>query len=211
MHPTHRFPEAMRASCRRIAIHVAVIGVHLVAWLVCFHGAVPAWRAAPVVGSQPPDRLRVRLLPTALPASSRAPAVRPTRARRPNRVRRHASPRLPASPVPMATVREPAMAPPATVPDYVAGGGLLRSGAPAPAVQLPGSANPVVQGFHMVDPRMQGIGGAVRKLQALFGVADAHCVDVEVWRGMPPAEQLARHISSDDVERTAERYHCGPG
>jgi len=42
-------------------------------------------------------------------------------------------------------------------------------------------------------------------------VVDPHCMDVEVWRGMTPAEQLARHISSTDVERTAERYHCGPG
>ena len=92
------------------------------------------------------------------------------------------------------------------------GGGLLQGGTSAPPpVRLPGSASAIVQGFHMVDPSMQGIGGAVRTLQALFGVADPHCVDVEVWRGMTVAEQLARHISATDVERTAERYHCGPG
>ncbi len=78
-------------------------------------------------------------------------------------------------------------------------------------VRLPGSSTPIVDGFRMVDPRMQGVGGAVRMVQALFGVVDPHCMDVEVWRGMTPAEQLARHISSTDVERTAERYHCGPG
>lgn len=100
----------------------------------------------------------------------------------------------------------------AEAPDYVAGGNLLRRAMPTPRpIRLPGSSTPIVQGFHMVDPRMQGVGGAVRMVQALFGVVDPHCVDVEVWRGMTPAEQSVRHIRSTDVERTAERYHCGPG
>lgn len=213
MQPTRPLPVAMRASSRRIAIHVAVIGVHLMAWLACFHGTVPAWRAAAAGAEHPsPDRLRIRLVPIASPVSPRTPMVRPTRARRPSREHRLAT-RTPANlpaPAPVVPARGPMLASPA--PDYVAGGDLLQGGASAPPpVRLPGSATPIVQGFHMVDPRMQGIGGAVRALQALLGVADPHCVDVEVWRGMTVAEQLARHISAADIERTAEQYHCGPG
>ena len=211
MHPTRHLPEAMRDSCRRIAIHAAVISVHLVAWLVCFHGTVPAWRAAPTGSSQLSNPLKIRLLAIAFPVLPHAPAVRPTRSRRPSRVHRHASARPPVSSVPMASMSAPATAPSVAVSDYVPGGGRLQGSASPPPVRLPGSGTPVMQGFRMVDPRMQGVGGAVRTLQTLFGVVDPHCVDVEVWRGMTVAEQLARHISSDDVERTAERYHCGPG
>jgi hypothetical protein len=44
----------------------------------------------------------------------------------------------------------------------------------------------------------------------LFGVPDRHCVDVEAWRGMTEREQLERHVSLAQVERTAQEYHCGP-
>ena len=203
----------MRPSSRRIAIHVAVIGVHLVAWLACFHGIPRAWQPATLSRHLPSKRLTLRLLTVvAAPASPRLPSPRPS-------TRRHTQPRsLIASPQPTPLPATPpaqersAITSIADTPGYVAGGNLLRGGMPMPRpVLLPGAATPIVQGFHMVDPRMQGIGGAVRTLQALLGVADPHCVDVEVWRGMTVAEQLARHISSTDVERTAERYHCGPG
>ena len=63
----------------------------------------------------------------------------------------------------------------------------------------------------MADPRMQGVAGVARTLQALFGVTDRHCVDVEAWRGMTERERLERHVSLAQMERTAQEYHCGPG
>lgn len=212
MRQHRRISDVMQVSGRRIAIHVAVIGVHLAAWLVCFHGTVPEWRSARTPISQRPDRLRVRLVPAALaPARmARATHAHPAHA---VRAQLRIKPAPVTSPTPALPTHERVMMSPGpTVPDYVAGGGLLHGRSPTSAtVRLPGSATPIVQGFHMTDPRMQGIGGAVRTLQAMFGVTDPHCVDVEVWRGMTPVEQLARHISASDVERTAQEYHCGPG
>ncbi|MEP7187039.1 MAG: hypothetical protein ABI767_14505 [Rhodanobacter sp.] len=69
---------------------------------------------------------------------------------------------------------------------------------------------PIVKGLRMIDPRMQGIGGAVGKLQTVFGVPDPHCVDVDVWRGMSVQELLDRHMSPSPVEATAQEYGCGP-
>ncbi|MFS6674158.1 hypothetical protein, partial [Staphylococcus aureus] len=64
--------------------------------------------------------------------------------------------------------------------------------------------------LQMVDPKMQGIAGAVRTVQRLFGVPDSHCVDVDAWRGMTVGERIARHIDDARIEETAARYHCGP-
>jgi len=203
----------VRASGRRIAIHVAVIGVHLVAWLACFHGGTRVWQPPAISRHTPSPQLILRLLTVvAAPAPPKLPSPHPP-------IQRHRQARsvvTPPKPTPLpaaSPAREPsASAITADAPNYVAGGNLLRGGMPAPrAVPLPGSSTPVVQGFRMVDPRMQGVAGAVRAVQAMLGVVDPHCVDVEVWRGMTPVEQLARHISSTDIERTAECYHCGPG
>ena len=214
--PNPRPRLALLASSRRIAIHVAVIGVHLVAWLVCFHGNARSWRPAASPHAQPSARLTIRLLTATTASAPRAPPRLQLQARR----MRDRHPRN--VPTPPTDAPPPATALPsrahavgeaaAGTPDYVPGGNLLRGGmSTPPPVRLPGSSNPIVVGFHMTDPRLQGIGGAVRKLQMILGVPDPHCIDVEVWRGMTMAEQLARHISADDVERTAERYHCGPG
>jgi hypothetical protein len=73
---------------------------------------------------------------------------------------------------------------------------------------IPGSDRPFVHGIHLIDPRKQGIGGAVRKVQRLFGVIDSHCVDVDVWRNLTPRELIARHVSPDEVDRTDEKYDC---
>jgi len=114
--------------------------------------------------------------------------------------------------------RAPQWQPPAmqaAVADYVAGGrgfgaDLRAAQTRAPAAQLPGSSQPVVAGLHMVDPRSQGIGGAVRMLAGLFGATDPHCVAVDSWRSLSTQEMLDRHISPDEVDRVAEEYHCRP-
>ena len=93
---------------------------------------------------------------------------------------------------------------------YVAGGNLLHgpSGARQSNVHLPGSDVAIVQGIHMIDPKTQGIGGVARKLQALFGIPDHHCVEFDGCRRLSTQEMLDRHISPDEVETTAAEYHC---
>jgi hypothetical protein len=48
----------------------------------------------------------------------------------------------------------------------------------------------------------------VRTLQALLGVPDPHCVDVDAWRTLSTQELLDRHVSPEQVENTAAEYHC---
>ena len=102
-----------------------------------------------------------------------------------------------------------------SVANYVAGGRGFRADlraaqTRAPVVQLPGSSQPVVAGLHLVDPRSQGISGAVRMLAGLFGATDPHCVAVDSWRSLSTQEMLDRHISPDEVDRVAADYHCRP-
>lgn len=98
--------------------------------------------------------------------------------------------------------------------DYVPGGGRFAAdpGYARDNVHLPGSTQPVhgMPVFRMVDPKMQGIAGAVRRVQRLFGIPDSHCVDVDVWRHMTVAERLAKHIDDARIEQTAADYQCGP-
>jgi hypothetical protein len=77
-------------------------------------------------------------------------------------------------------------------------------------MRLPGSKVPIVNNLHMMDPRAQGVAGVVHAMQAMLGAPNAHCVDVDVWRGLSVREQLDRHMSPDQVEATAQKYGCGP-
>jgi hypothetical protein len=90
-------------------------------------------------------------------------------------------------------------------------GRTLKRRGSAAGPRLPGGEH--VHGapsLRMIDPRNQGVAGLVREIQGLFGVIDAHCVDVDTWRGMTPRERLARHISDAKLERTARRHGCVP-
>lgn len=93
---------------------------------------------------------------------------------------------------------------------YISGGGLLHgpSEGHQSNVHLPGSDVAIVQGIHMIDPKMQGLGGIARKLQHLFGIPDKHCLDVDAWRRLSTQEMLDSHISPDEVEKVAAEYHC---
>lgn len=102
-----------------------------------------------------------------------------------------------------------------TVADYVAGGSRFATGLRAaqqrvPTAHLPGSSRPIVAGLRMVDPRSQGVSGAVRMLAGLFGATDPHCVAVDSWRSLTTQEMLDRHISPGEVDRMAEEYRCKP-
>jgi hypothetical protein len=54
----------------------------------------------------------------------------------------------------------------------------------------------------------QGIGAVMRTAQRAFGIANNHCIDVDVWRHLAPQELSARHISLSDVDKVDEKYRC---
>ncbi len=98
-------------------------------------------------------------------------------------------------------------------PGYIAGGSLLQGSSRwsgSQRIRLPSSDIPIVKNLPMIDPRAQGIAGVVRAMQAMLGARNPHCVDVDVWRGLSVREQLDRHMSSEQVEETAQKYSCGP-
>lgn len=209
-----------RGSGRRIAVCVVVAGIHLGLVMLLLRAPVPS-RAQPVGATRARDMLRIRFLPSVLPRPARMPPpiFLP---RAPQRMVHRATnvvivaTTIAAAPATAytSTPVEPRDETPGQSATYIAGGGFLdraATGAAADNIHLPGSGQPIVKGLQMVDPRSQGVGGVVRAVQTLFGVADPHCINVEVWRGMSVREMLDRHMSPDQVEKTAEKYHCGPG
>jgi hypothetical protein len=74
--------------------------------------------------------------------------------------------------------------------------------------RIPGSDTSVVPGIRLTDPMNQGIGAALRNTQRLFGVTNHHCIDVEVWQSLSPAELAARHLSPADVQKESDKYAC---
>ena len=73
---------------------------------------------------------------------------------------------------------------------------------------IPGSDQPWVAGIPLIDPRTQGIAAVMRRAQRLFGIANRHCIDVDVWRHLTPQELIAQHVSPGEVARTDATYHC---
>lgn len=75
--------------------------------------------------------------------------------------------------------------------------------------RLPGVAHiPGAPHLRMIDPRSQGVGGLVRKVSSLFGAVNSHCVQVDAWRAMNPAELARDHLTEAGVENTADEYGC---
>jgi len=107
---------------------------------------------------------------------------------------------------------------PATQPDFRATpsrqGRVGRSLAPTPLwngshLRLPGYDH--VHGaprLHMIPPQQQGVAGALRTLQGLFGIAPKPCVDVDVWRTMTREERFKQHVTQAQIDATTERYDC---
>ncbi|QNK02125.1 hypothetical protein [Dyella telluris] len=73
---------------------------------------------------------------------------------------------------------------------------------------VPGSDRAVAPGMALINPMDQGIGAVVRNAQRLFGVADHHCIDVDVWLHLSADELIARHLTVADVDKVSEKYHC---
>ena len=73
---------------------------------------------------------------------------------------------------------------------------------------VPGSDKTFAPGIHLIDPGKQGVGSVMRHAQRLFGIANRHCIDVDVWRHLTPQELSARHISPGEVDQADEKYQC---
>lgn len=214
--------DRWRVSGQRIGVHVVVVGLHL-GLLMSLLGdpftsrQTPLHRAATarnairirfvrqqVMAPEPPLRAPSKL-PQSLPKRWLAGDAHARRA-----IGSH-SKAPPSNYLPESVKRN--ATPADTVPTYIAGGGRFEGLSRYPRsnlAHLPGSSQEIVRNLHMIDPRMRGIGGAVLKLQTVFGVPDPHCVNVEGWRGMSVKELLDRHMSPNQVEDTAAEYHCGP-
>lgn len=99
-------------------------------------------------------------------------------------------------------------------PSWIAGGGRFAadSGFARDNVRLPGSTQPArgMPVFRMIDPKMQGLAGAVRAIGGLLGAVDSHCVDLDAWRNMTRSERIAHHVTDERMDDYAERYHCVP-
>jgi len=97
--------------------------------------------------------------------------------------------------------------------DYIPSGGTFQQRAAAQFgrqnVRVPGdSLVPHAPRFRMVDIRMQGLGGVARAIGSMLGAKDPNCVNLNAWQGMTPAERIAHHVSSDEMQKIADKYHC---
>lgn len=205
----------------RIVVFVVVTGLHLALVMLLLRAPSSARRALPIGAKATGSVLQVRFLRHQLPKAMLPPAPAPPLLPLPRQEVTIKTP-LPgasrnrkAAPATAHVAREvdTDIVATDTAVTYIAGGGFLKrasSDARPDPTHLPGSSQPIVKGLHMADPRYQGIAGAVRVAQSIVGAVNPHCVDVDVWRGMSVAEQLDRHMSPDQVEKTAEEFHCGP-
>lgn len=214
-----RSQRGWRVSGQRIAVCAVVVGIHLGLVMLLLRAPGASSRATVVDAAVTKGVLRIRFLRRERPKS--APEPPPLLLPHPNHP---SSLKAAMARAPRRTVPAPAAAQSAakvttdneatdSAATYVAGGGFLERAArdaPSDNIHLPGSSQAIVKGLHMVDPRYQGIAGAVRVAQSILGAVNPHCVDVDVWRGMSVREQLDRHMSPDQVEKTAEEFHCGP-
>ena len=209
----------LRESSRRVAILVVVIGSHLGLLALILRPTIFHRHAAPVVdGHLQALKLRFFRLPQpsppplarpaqrhAAPSDRAAPSAKPPRlptSKHAAHIDEQTHQRLSAFPPPTDTGGKNASS----------DGGFqqrLRDAQEAHSVRrIPGSDTPFAPGIHFIDPKNQGIGAVMRKLQRAFGIENRHCIDADVWRHLTPQELIARHVSSDDVEKVEKEYEC---
>lgn len=210
-------PEAFRWS--RVATVAAVLLIHagFVGLLLLPMGAWRLWGAKRSSVQSDALSLRFIAMPLLVPIPPRPHVLPPTHATASTRRPRIAASEKSEPPSPSASDTSIPPSPvddaSGSMPAYIPGGGRFAAdpGFTRDNVHLPGGAQPVrgAPVLRMADPKMQGIAGAVRTVQRLFGIPDSHCVDVDVWRGMTTSERIAKHIDDARIEETAARYHCG--
>jgi hypothetical protein len=204
-----------------MAVSAIVISGHFGLLMLLLQGGSASWPDWPGRIASPRNIIKLRFIETAParpnthhpPVAAAAPGPGPPRRWRTPVVTRSAAmaDHLPTA-APSARLISGPDAAIAAPPGSIPGGNLLR-GADldrSSSIRLPGSSVAIVPGLQLVDPRTQGVAGAARLLQHLFGVPDTHCVEVDAWRTLSAKEMLARHISPAQVQKTAEEYGCLP-
>jgi hypothetical protein len=210
-----------RLRWTRVFTLAAALLIHL-GFLVFLLAPPPGWRwAAAETPGASLDALIVHLLP---PRSRPAEPPRPAMPR-PQQLAHAASPARRPVPVARPTHATAQSMPPAaqsvprridsliatTPPSYVAGGGRLAGpDYGRQNVRVPGSSAPVrgMPVFRMADPRMQGVAGVVRALQAVVGVVDPHCLKLDVAGTMTTQERIANHMDDAQMAAIAAHYGC---
>lgn len=211
---------SLRQSSRRVAIIVVVTGCHL--GLPMLLRPVLFSRAAPPAAGNRLQAIELHFFRPAQPSSPHPrlppqPLIAPVTQSRQTRSTR--SLELPVAPPleradarPHAPSSTRAENPETSTENTLDDGGFqerLRKSQGAYAVHgVPGSDTPVAPGIHLVDPMSQGIGAVMRTTQRAFGIANSHCIDVDVWRHLTPRQLSARHISPDEVNKVDQKYDC---
>lgn len=203
----------------RACVIALVVICHIGLLMIMLRPATPLDEASTAVAQDERDAVQVRLIQR---VSSKPPISTPER--------RVATVSRPALPVYRATgpaqIANPVSSPqPSTEPaplvltpsassssTYVAGGSSFQQNLQAAdhpyAAKVPGSYQPRAPRFAMADPRYQGAAGFVRFVQRfILHAVDPHCVDVNTWAGMSPAEQ-AQHASLSEMAEEARKYGC---
>jgi hypothetical protein len=204
---------------RSCAMALVLIG-HLGVLMIMLRPAAPSKDVLETVASNKRDAVQVRLLRRAsaktsavIPERGVATASRPAmptyRATRQGQTSHNVTP-MPPSPDQTPLVLTPAVSSPSGT--YVDGGASFQQNlraAEQPSIEkVPGGYQPRAPRFAMRDPRYQGVAGVVRLVQRLILHAEnPHCVDLNTWAGMSPAEQ-AQHASLSEIEAIAEKYGC---
>jgi hypothetical protein len=204
---------------RPCAMALVLIG-HIGLLMIMLRPATPSNEALDTVAPNEHDAVQVRLLrrtsaktSTVIPergvATPSRPAMPTHRATRQAQTSNNITP-MPPSPDQTPLVLTPAVSSPSGT--YVEGGASFQQNLQAaeqPSIEkVPGGHQPRAPRFAMRDPRYQGVAGVVRLVQRLILHAEnPHCVDVNTWAGMSPAEQ-AQHASLSEMEAIAEKYGC---
>lgn len=224
----HRVRERWRklgVSRCRIAALVIVIGGHLGLWLLVMRPAA-VWRGSVQDGGRTGSVLELRFISRTRPirldasiTSIHRPATHAASGGR-GSPERHRVSQAPPS-VSVLRPSENQGAPGRIVVRIPAPQGIngtrdddgfaarLRAAWHSDAVRgVPGSDTTYAPGIHLIDPMDQGIGAVMRTTQRAFGITSRHCIDVDVWKHLTPAQLSARHISPDDVVGAEAKYHC---
>lgn len=161
--------------------------------------------------------IQVRFIPLELPAKPAPPVQAQHKPARvpPPRTAHQVKPA--AQDVERPAAANPSVTPPVflpqiyRVPNYVAGGGALSDKAfySHQNIRIPSAAAaPGAPHFRMIDPRAQGLTGAIHFIGGLTGAIDPHCLDLEALLRMTPEGRVAHHVGASEMELLEASPDC---